>query len=697
MFNIGLVLAMLIAVISPTGVGASNSVSGNITNNIWTVENSPYIIDGTVEISSGAKLTVQAGTIVRFNEGSKLVIKGRLEAIGESDNKIIFTSNQANPARGNWSGIEFADESIDATFNANSEYVSGNIIQYAVVKYGQGIICDDANPYLSDIQFLNNEVGIEIAGDNGSDGGEVLFGEDGQNASATVEPITVASNEFTDNGVGILINRKNSNSYVLTPAGKSWHGNLVVTAEIKNNEIIGNNQGIVVSLGDNSIIVDNQINNNFSEGLQVGANSLNTVVEKNIINNNSQGIEINGENTNVWRNSIKFNFSGGVILSGVNSNIRGNNIYSNTSFDLENNVGSVDLGGNYWGASSASQARNNIKNEDGLAVLDPIKTALVDINELMTPTVNPVVSPTINTEQTISGTKTIGTAVMINGNRITGYDNATSWQNQMPLILGDNMALINLIDETGRESQSVEVVIVRTEEVVVATPVINNFNSQTTRGSQTISGTKSSGSSILINNGEIISANDEVSWSYELPLAKGENNFSIVAKDLTGRVSGAVNITITRTEIDVSGIVSEEKALTTEIDSKLTARVVGRLLLQVERAGLIWYVNPADSKRYYITQENALEIFRKLSLGITESDLAKIPMAGSGQTGDQTLRNRLKGKFLLRVEAAGAISYIDVDGYQHEVTISNVMDLFRSLSLGISNNDIRKIEVGELE
>jgi len=114
MLNIGLVVAMLSVMILPISVSAENSVSGNITNNVWTAENSPYIVDGTIEVASGARLTIQAGTVVRFNEGAKLLIKGRLEAVGEAGNEIIFTSNQSNPARSDWAGIEFADSSVDA-------------------------------------------------------------------------------------------------------------------------------------------------------------------------------------------------------------------------------------------------------------------------------------------------------------------------------------------------------------------------------------------------------------------------------------------------------------------------------------------------------------------------------------------------------------------------------------------------------
>ena len=59
------------------------------------------------------------------------------------------------------------------------------------------------------------------------------------------------------------------------------------------------------------------------------------------------------------------------------------------------------------------------------------------------------------------------------------------------------------------------------------------------------------------------------------------------------------------------------------------------------------------------------------------------------------LRNRLKGYLLLRTETGGQISYVDVSGYRYDITNDNLMDIFRKLSLGISNANLRKINVGE--
>ena len=54
----------------------------------------------------------------------------------------------------------------------------------------------------------------------------------------------------------------------------------------------------------------------------------------------------------------------------------------------------------------------------------------------------------------------------------------------------------------------------------------------------------------------------------------------------------------------------------------------GRILLNVEGKGEAWYVNPRDAKRYYLGRPNdAFSIMRSLSVGITNSKLARIETA----------------------------------------------------------------------
>jgi hypothetical protein len=85
--------------------------AGNIsTNTLWTSGN-VYLLDGFVYVTSGATLTIQAGTVIRgdkVNKGTIIVEKGgKIDAQGTASNPIVFTSNQVAGSRnyGDWGGI----------------------------------------------------------------------------------------------------------------------------------------------------------------------------------------------------------------------------------------------------------------------------------------------------------------------------------------------------------------------------------------------------------------------------------------------------------------------------------------------------------------------------------------------------------------------------------------------------------------
>src|SRR6056297_546469 len=93
---------------------------------------------------------------------------------------------------------------------------------------------------------------------------------------------------------------------------------------------------------------------------------------------------------------------------------------------------------------------------------------------------------------------------------------------------------------------------------------------------------------------------------------------------------------------------------TTTNHVNLLEHVKGRLLLQVQQHGEIWYVSPVTGKRYQVTTVNALPLFRSLALGITNSDLNKIPQYGHYKHNNyMNLRYNVKGRLLLVVEDHG--------------------------------------------
>ncbi len=132
-----------------------------------------------------------------------------------------------------------------------------------------------------------------------------------------------------------------------------------------------------------------------------------------------------------------------------------------------------------------------------------------------------------------------------------------------------------------------------------------------------------------------------------------------------------------------------------EIDEQLTQRLKGRILLAVQDRGKIWYIDPTSGLRYRVTLDNVLSVFRGLSLGITNENLEQIPVAPQSRV--SALANRLKGRLLLQVQNRGVIWYVDTNGQRHLITITNVIDVFKKLSLGITNENLDTIKIGTLK
>lgn len=131
----------------------------------------------------------------------------------------------------------------------------------------------------------------------------------------------------------------------------------------------------------------------------------------------------------------------------------------------------------------------------------------------------------------------------------------------------------------------------------------------------------------------------------------------------------------------------------------LAQKLSGRILLQVEAKGEAWYVNPADQKRYFLGRpQDAFNIMRALGVGITDSDLAKIP------TENQTIINyqfskKNTGKIFLQVQDLGQAWYINpVNGLRYYLgRPDDAWRIMRQLSLGITDSNLSQITIGQLQ
>ena len=163
-------------------------------------------------------------------------------------------------------------------------------------------------------------------------------------------------------------------------------------------------------------------------------------------------------------------------------------------------------------------------------------------------TLNIVTSPTNISFQTLSGTKETNTAIWINGAKVISINSDTIWSYSYNLSEGTNNISISSLDAAGNESTAVIANIIL-DTIKPEAPTLNAVISPTNISPQNLSGTKEAGSSILINNMEVIPINSSIVWSYYLDLNEGINSIKITSKDI---VSNESSVTTAEIEYDLN-------------------------------------------------------------------------------------------------------------------------------------------------
>ena len=126
-------------VMNLAGIGAGNYIptvkgigvyGGTVTSNMTLQSFVHYIIySGDIAINDNAVLTLEAGTVLKFGISRAIEVKkgGKLMAIGNANNKITFTSSNANKNPGDWYGVRIMSDGIGSEFeHCLFEYGSGS-------------------------------------------------------------------------------------------------------------------------------------------------------------------------------------------------------------------------------------------------------------------------------------------------------------------------------------------------------------------------------------------------------------------------------------------------------------------------------------------------------------------------------------------------------------------------------------------
>ncbi len=176
----------------PKTTAKKETISSNITADKTLTKDKVWVLDGQIEVHSGATLTIEAGTTVVGKEGSDawLFVKSgaKLVANGTATSPILFTSEVAydgDPeSNGQWGGVTIIGNS------ANTQ--TGKYEVDDVTEAGTGDATSGSLKYVT----INN-TGIAVAPDKEINGLSLF----GVSNATTIENITV--NRSGDDGIEI--------------------------------------------------------------------------------------------------------------------------------------------------------------------------------------------------------------------------------------------------------------------------------------------------------------------------------------------------------------------------------------------------------------------------------------------------------------------------------------------------------------
>lgn len=187
---------------------------------------------------------------------------------------------------------------------------------------------------------------------------------------------------------------------------------------------------------------------------------------------------------------------------------------------------------------------------------------------------------------------------------------------------------------------------------------------------------------------------------------------SVQAESVLDASDDSVQLVDSLDVVDVDQIESKEVIEETEPtelpdadeDSELTERLKGRLLLEVEGKGEVYYVDPENGEKEYLADgESAHSLLRRRALGITDANLEKIPVGevstDSSVCEEETLAKRLRGRILLQVESHGEAWYVYPENCRRYFvgTFDQAYKIMKELSLGIKTESLAKIPDTERE
>ena len=274
---------ILILFFCSTFLFAQTTIPGGDVSGSWLPSGSPYLIEGEITVPDGQTLTIDPGCLVEFQGHYKLIVQGRLLAVGTEQDSIKFTVADTtgfynlSTTDGGWRGLIF--DQTQAT-NDSSKIVCANIEYVKSLEYGAGSYVNTFDKLIiSNSTFSHNYADI---------GGAFFL----HNSSCIISNNLFAMNKARYAGAlylfqssAVIANNIITNNICTISSGGIRISGEDEDALVINNTICHNtsgNQG-AVHIYDNATLINNIIWHN--QGSQIsGAYNGNTLLYNNIEN-----------------------------------------------------------------------------------------------------------------------------------------------------------------------------------------------------------------------------------------------------------------------------------------------------------------------------------------------------------------------------------------------------------------------------
>lgn len=345
-------------------------IPGGEVSGTWTAAGSPYLVNGAIMIAHDSTLVIEPSVSIEFQGNYKLLVLGRLIAIGTPEDSISITA--ADTTNG-WLGIRFENTNpLNDTsriayckiqygkamavspndcggafyFEEYSKAIISNslISNCAADDDGGAIYCINSSP-----RILNNA----IENNSSNSGGGAIYCN---NSSPLIVENTISSNTANDGAIAcrygsnpVIMNNVISNNTAVNCCGGIWcqnsdshiSGNIISYNSANMSVCVVSAGGIICDNG-NHIITGNTITHNTAEGNGSGGIfCLNCTVE---ISNNLLS----------YNTALNSNSGGGLKSAYCNAIVMNNVISNNTS--------SYDGGGIYCAGDNTMISYNFIAN-----------------------------------------------------------------------------------------------------------------------------------------------------------------------------------------------------------------------------------------------------------------------------------------------------------------------------------------------